>query len=427
MSQKRISMLMVLLSTIGGLIGFGVGEIILHQLSGEMPQWLLMGLYIGQFAFFVGLFCLIAEMISPRVNGTGWRQRYAGFSWKMLVPATFIMLGVAGLLFQLLYGSNIQRSSGADSIVMVLDTSGSMRETDPDGQLFKAAADVVNRMDNDMQVAIIGFNDEASVLQPMVSLGDSKVRQGVIDKLENHDGPGGGTNIDAALETALNLIQDPASGAGNSTVVLMSDGFSRVDTDKTLPPFRDQHIPIHTVGMSAVSADGTGLLKQIATETGGTYTDVQNAEQLTSAFGQIYELNRQDRNLMGERNGSDSGRLLYAVERVLLLTATGALLGLALGLIFDNKHIAKSFSIGGAVAGLLAGLVLEMGFASTGLPGPVLRLVADILLALVLTLFTINIPAPVSGQLSDAGSFSRRRYSPNSSLDAKTPGLKRFD
>lgn len=67
---------------------------------------------------------------------------------------------------------------------------------------------------------------------------------------------------------------------------------------------------------------------------------------------------------MGERNGSDSGRLLYAVERVLLLTATGALLGLALGLIFDNKHIAKSFSIGGAVAGLLVGLVLEMGFAS---------------------------------------------------------------
>ncbi|MEJ8545177.1 vWA domain-containing protein [Brevibacillus borstelensis] len=427
MSQKRISMLMVLLSIIGGLIGFGVGEIILHQLSGELPQWLLMGLYIGQFAFFVGLFCLIAEMISPRVNGVGWRQRYAGFSWKMLVPATFVMLGVAGLLFQLLYGSNIQRSSGADSIVMLLDTSGSMRETDPDGQLFKAAADVVNRMDNDMQVAIIGFNDEASVLQPMVSLGGSKAREGVIEKLENHDGPSGGTNIDAALETALNLIRDPASGAGNSTVVLMSDGYSQVDMDKTLPPFRDQHVPIHTVGMSAVSADGTGLLKQIAAETGGTYTDVQNAEQLTSAFGQIYELNRQDRNLMGERTGGDSDRLLYAVERVLMLTAIGALLGLALGLIFDNKHVAKSFSIGGAVAGLLAGLVLEMGFASTDLPGPVLRLIADILLALVLTLFTVSIPAPVSGQLSDSGSFSRRRYSPNSSLDGKTTGLKRFD
>lgn len=426
MSQKRISVPLVMSSLFGGLVGFGIGEILLLRLSGELAEWLLVGLYIGQFAFFVGLFCLIAEMISPKLNGMGWRQRYAGFSWKMLVPATFVMLGIAGLLFQLLYGSTFQRAAGSDSIVMLLDTSGSMRDTDPDDQLFAAAADLIGRMDHDMRVAVITFQDDARVLQPMVSLGDPAAREAVLQKLRDHEAPGGGTNIEAALQRALELVQDPASAAGNSTVVLMSDGYSSVNIGRALPPYKAQQIPIHTVGMSQVSADGTNLLKQIATETGGTYTDVVNTQQLSAAFGQIYELNRQERNLLTERTGADSGRMLYAVERVAFVTAIGALLGLALGLIFDNKFIAKSFSIGGAVAGVLAGLVLEAGFASAALPDFVLRMLADLLLALVLALWSVSVPAPASGQASDRGSFSRRPYAPAQSPDAGSSGSKRF-
>lgn len=64
MSQRKLSLLMIVCSLIGGAIGFVVGEVILSQLSAELPQWLLMGLYFGQFALFVGLMCLVAEMIS---------------------------------------------------------------------------------------------------------------------------------------------------------------------------------------------------------------------------------------------------------------------------------------------------------------------------------------------------------------------------
>ena len=68
----------------------------------------------------------------------------------MLVPSTFVMVGVAAMLLQLLYGSSFQQSSGANNIVLVLDTSGSMSQSDPDNQLFKAAADMVQKMDSDM-------------------------------------------------------------------------------------------------------------------------------------------------------------------------------------------------------------------------------------------------------------------------------------
>jgi len=296
MSQRKLSLLMVLCSLVGGVIGFLVGEVILSQLAGELPQWALMGLYFGQYAFFVGLMCLIAEMISPRLNGFGWKQRYLGFSWKMLVPSTLVMVGVASMLFQLLYGSQFQQASGANNIVMVLDTSGSMRQSDPNNQLFKAAADMVQKMDSDMKVAVVTFNDQTDVLQPLVALNSKAVKEEVVQKLLNHTGTDGGTRIGLALQAGLDQLQ--AEGQlENSTVVLMSDGYSNLDMASTLAPFKQNHVLIHTVGMSKIDAAGTQLLEQIAAETGGQYFNVEHAEQMTGIFGQIYDMSRQDRNL----------------------------------------------------------------------------------------------------------------------------------
>lgn len=398
MSQRRISLLMVLCSLAGGGIGFVVGEIILNRLSSELPQWLLMGLYFGQYALFVGLMCLISEMISPRLNGQGWKQRYAGFSWKMLVPSTLIMVGVAAMLLQLAYGFHFQRASGADNIVMLLDTSDSMEQSDPNNQLFRASADLVRKMDDDMQIAIITFNDRTEVLQPLVQLSGQSMKEAVITKLQGHPEPSGGTQIEKALEAALGHLQ-AANQLENSTVVLMSDGYSNVDLDTALAPFKQSNILIHTVGMSAVDADGTYLLKRISEDTGGRYFDVEHAEQMTDVFGQIYDMSRQDRNLVSERTGAAENSLVNTILRVTSLTVIGALLGLALGLIFDNKHLAKSFTIGGTVSGLLAGLVLEAGLTSSGILDTLLRLLACALMAVVLTAFTLFIPVAVnSGQ-----------------------------
>lgn len=426
MSQRKLSLLMVLCSLVGGVIGFLVGEVILSQLAGELPQWALMGLYFGQYAFFVGLMCLIAEMISPRLNGVGWKQRYLGFSWKMLVPSTLVMVGVAAMLFQLLYGSQFQQASGANNIVMVLDTSGSMRQSDPNNQLFKAAADMVQKMDSDMKVAVVTFNDQTDVLQPLVALNSKSVKEEVVQKLLNHTGTDGGTRIGLALQAGLDQLQ--AEGQlENSTVVLMSDGYSNLDMASTLAPFKQNHVLIHTVGMSKIDAAGTQLLEQIAAETGGQYFNVEHAEQMTGIFGQIYDMSRQDRNLVTERTGATEESLFYTILRVVSLLVIGGLLGLALGLIFDNRHLAKSFTIGGAVGGLLAGLVLEMGLMSVDLLDMVVRLIACALLAVVLTVFTVFFPAAASEGMS---SFQKRmrtgKQSPRA-LGAGNGNSKRFD
>ncbi|WP_052947458.1 hypothetical protein [Aneurinibacillus tyrosinisolvens] len=133
------------------------------------------------------------------------------------------------------------------------------------------------------------------------------------------------------------------------------------------------------------------LLQTIASETGGSYYNVSNAQDLSPVFEKIY-YEQQDRYLIGERAGSAKNSTYYAVLRVLLLAGIGALIGLSLGIVFDNRYLARSFSIGGVVAGLLAGGILEIGLGSPDIPGYPVRLLADVVLAAVLTLFTIIVP-----------------------------------
>ncbi|MFD2368817.1 VWA domain-containing protein [Brevibacillus sp. GCM10020057] len=427
MSQRKLSLLMIVCSLIGGVIGFVVGEVILSQLSAELPQWLLMGLYFGQFALFVGLMCLVAEMISPRLNGSGWKQRYVGASWKMLVPSTLVMVGAAAMLLQLLYGFSYQRTSSTDNIVMLLDTSDSMRQTDPNSQLFQAAADVVRKMDSNMQIAVITFHSRTEVLQPLVQLRDQGTRDTVIAKLQNHPAPGGGTQIDKALQAGLEQLRTAGQLNPSSTVVLMSDGYSNVDLVTALEPYKQAGVRIQTVGMSKVDADGTYLLQRIAEETGGTYFNVDHADELSAIFGQIYDMSRQNRNLVSERTGAAADSTYFAIVRVASVLLIGGLLGLALGLIFDNRHLAKSFTIGGAVAGVLAGLLLESALTSVDWIDWTVRLMACALLAVVMTLFTAVVPVSAGGGQTSFASRVRGKRSGERLTESGSRVGKRFD
>ncbi|MGE5704399.1 MAG: vWA domain-containing protein, partial [Clostridia bacterium] len=416
----------LVLSMVGGTIGFLVGELILANYQDQWPQWLLMGIYFGQYALFVGLGCLIAEMISPRLNGLGWRQRYLGFSWKMLVPSTLVMLFIAGSLFQLLYGLGFggAKPSSANDVVMLLDVSDSMRQTDPDRQLFKAAADLIRKMDGDKRVAVIVFNDQAGVLQPLVPVNDQAIKERMIQLLNEYNSPSGGTNIEAALKTAMDHLQQAQSEG--SMLILMSDGYSDVDLDTALAPYKQERIAVNTVGMNGVETKATDLLKSVATQTEGHYFSVEHADQLSSAFTQIYLLNQRDQHLVGERLGQAHDSTLYVALRIMLMTAIGTLVGLSLGLVFDNKFLAKSFSIGGTVAGLLGGLLLEFGLGHPLLPNAVVRLFADVAMALVLSVFTAVIPVQERSAAAQ-GSFSKGRFTSAKPFPNKKVSSNRFD
>lgn len=398
--QRKINWLLVLFSLIGGAVGAVIGELLLNQLEGRLPWIVIIGLYFGILALSVGLFCLIAEMVSPRLNGTSWRQRYVGTSWKLLVPATLVMLLLAGTALEFLYELNVGRAKSVDDIVLMIDNSGSMLETDPDDRRYEAAKALIGQMDSSKQVAVIVFNNESELIQPFVQVRDQDVKNQVyaaIDALEPTDA---GTDIGDALLSSMKQIKGQPSTRG-AMAILLSDGVSEVNTARVLADYRDRGVSVNTIGLGLSSAngniEGVDLLKEIATKTGGKYYDVADASNLSFVFQTIYDNNLNERTLVTERTGPMKDSTYYMILRIIFVLGLGALIGLSLGMMFDNRHLAKSFTIGGSVSGLLAGLLLEFGISGGTLADALIRLLACLVLASVMTMFTLAVPMPANG------------------------------
>ncbi|WP_042462571.1 vWA domain-containing protein [Neobacillus dielmonensis] len=391
MPVRKFSFLLFIFSLVAGIIGAIIGEAILANFYGVWPNILLMGVYFGQLALMAGLFCLLAEIISPVINGRNWRVEYSGLSWKVLVPSTLVMLFAGGVIFQFLYSLNFTNVKPPDDIVLVMDISDSMNKTDPDHESLKAAGELISNMKSSHRASIISFNENAFVTKAMFKISNKDDRADAIDQI-NALAASGSTDIGNALDTAMKEINSHEKAGRKPMVILFSDGYSELDLDSVVEPYQNQDIVINTVGMSKIDKGGAQLLKSIASSTGGSFHDVKNADDLKKVFEKIY-LENQDRLLVTERYGIFKDSTYLAVLHVLFITLIGGLFGLALGILFDNRYLAKSYSITGLVSGLLAGLVLEIGLQdSSFLSGFPYRLVADILLTAATALGTMIIP-----------------------------------
>ncbi|WP_379132150.1 VWA domain-containing protein [Paenibacillus sp. sgz500958] len=388
--QRKINFLLLLFSIIGGGIAFILGEILLGRWLGELPSILLVGIYFTIVALGVGLGALIAEIISPHLNGASWKQRYLGLSWKLL-PVMLVMLLAAGALTEFVYELNFGGLKPVKDVVMVIDDSGSMTQSDPGNSRYAAAEGLVARMDKDNRVAVLTFSDEAQIVQPLTLLSTTDSVNQVTAAIANLQTTEGGTNISGALSQALSVINGDKTGDRGAMVILLSDGFSEFDTSRELQEYLDQGIKVNTIGLGLDDPSGSELLKDIAGTTGGQYYDVSDTNLLAGVFQQIYD-RLGDRTLLTERSDNTADSPYYAAIRILSLLLIGAALGLGLGIVFDNRHLAKSFGFGGAVSGLLAGLILEFGLSGHFFADALIRLIAVLVLAAIIALFTVVVP-----------------------------------
>ncbi|MRN51495.1 VWA domain-containing protein [Paenibacillus sp. LC-T2] len=388
--QRKINPLLLVFSLLGAGVAFLIGELLLSRWLGDMPSILLVGIYFAIVALVVGVGCLLAEMISPTLNGYSWKQRYLSLSWKLL-PLTVVLLFGVGAVTEFVYELNFGGVKPVKDVVMVIDDSGSMMQSDPNNSRYSAAQSLVMQMDEDNQAAVLTFSDDTQVVQPLISLSKPSNRDKVSAAIGNLQTTEGGTNISGALNEALNVINGDGQTARGAMVIMLSDGASQFDTTRELQSYVDRGIAVNTIGLGMQDPAGSALLQDIANATGGQYYDVTDAGRLGSVFQQIYD-RLGDRTLLTDRSDATKDSPYYAVVRILALLLIGAALGLGLGIVFDNRHLAKSFGIGGAVSGLFAGLILEFGLSSHSFLNGLIRLIALLVLAAILSLFTGIVP-----------------------------------
>ena len=232
---------------------------------------------------------------SPR-----WR-RYVPFVLA-LAALTLLVVGIAR--------PHVVRSVTRDeaTIVLAIDTSRSMAATDVRPSRFDAAhaaaQEFLNTVPDSYRVGIVSFSTAAStVLTPTTDRDAAKVALGELRL-------GSGTAIGNAIARSVELAssdeqQRPTTGQRSpAAVLLLSDGAQTAggtSPEDAVKEARKLGIPVSTVALGTgdaavqvplpgglrqrvVVAPDVDALKQIATNTGGTFAEAPSAEKLKDVY-----------------------------------------------------------------------------------------------------------------------------------------------
>lgn len=252
-------------------------------------------------------------------------------AWRRHVPAALVLASIAALCVAFARPTvTVKTPNERASVVLVVDTSGSMRATDVKPTRLAAAKRAMRlfleRAPDSLRVGVVSFSDEAQVVvSPTVDR--AQLSQG-IDVL----GPGFGTAIGDALARAVELARTATGGSGDggatsppavkdakgrslASILLLSDG---AQTRGLLSPGQGAEraqaagIPVFTV---ALGTDGGTILAgppgqeqvipvppdretlaAIAEYTGAESFDAQSADALEKVYAGLgSRVGRQDK------------------------------------------------------------------------------------------------------------------------------------
>jgi Mg-chelatase subunit ChlD len=165
-------------------------------------------------------------------------------------------------------------------MMFVMDTSTSLRSTDPDDFRSAGAIGLVENLSprSDIKIGVVSFDSRGELLQPMTS--DRKLVARALRDMPRS----GSTNLAAGIMTALKELK--AHGRPNSSRVIMlfTDGQSnRRQAHAAAVNAHGQGATIQTLLLGS-SKTGTEILDEISWATGGSLVRVEDPSMLPQAF-----------------------------------------------------------------------------------------------------------------------------------------------
>jgi Ca-activated chloride channel family protein len=170
------------------------------------------------------------------------------------------------------------------SLTFVIDTSGSMAERGRLDLVQDALHYLVDQLRPQDSVAIVAFDNEATVLREMTRVADRRRLHDAIDKLEAD----GGTNLGDGLVTGYRVARDGFRASANNRVILLSDGLANAgDTsaDSLLKKIREEaDKQISLLGVGVGSEYGDKLMEKLADKGDGFVVYISEQRQARELF-----------------------------------------------------------------------------------------------------------------------------------------------
>ncbi|UCE72435.1 MAG: VWA domain-containing protein [Nitrospiraceae bacterium] len=222
------------------------------------------------------------------------------------------------LLFTLLaYGGFDSTCLGADKdnidVVLVMDSSGSMKETDPHSLRIPAAKLFISLLDNDDRAGIISFSDRGYPIAYLTPVDNDRNKDRLFRATERITSKGLFTNLYDAFNTGLEVLSQDRIDGRQRIIILMSDGMmdsgdpsediTLVDKlQKELSETLEQEgIKVYTIAFTEQS--DRRLLEKISKRTGGFYNLALTDRDFHVIFTSIFEGLKEPEMLPMEENG----------------------------------------------------------------------------------------------------------------------------
>lgn len=165
-------------------------------------------------------------------------------------------------------------------MIFVMDTSTSLRSTDPQDFRSVGAAGLVEKLSprSDIKIGVVSFDNRGELALPMTSNRDK-----VVETLRNMP-RSGSTNLAAGILTALKELETHGRPDSSRVIMLFTDGQSnRKRAHKAAVQAHAQGVTVQTLLLGS-SKTGTEILDEISWATGGSLVRVSDPSKLPEAF-----------------------------------------------------------------------------------------------------------------------------------------------
>lgn len=164
-------------------------------------------------------------------------------------------------------------------LALVIDGSGSMDWNDSQNIRYEASYELIDQLNPNDRVAVIGFDNSATVCSELTS--DKAAAKSAVKKTYTD----GGTSIYSGIIAANEQFEKQPRNSIRKMIVLTDgeDNYS-YNYDPLVQKSKDLGITIYTVGLGSEYSIDVALLKSIAEATGGKYYHASLASGLKDEF-----------------------------------------------------------------------------------------------------------------------------------------------
>lgn len=190
------------------------------------------------------------------------------------------------------------------NVVFVLDASGSMKQTDSALWRYEATDLFLGlATDEGNRIGAIIFNEGIAGKIDLQEVNGKAMKEQISQALRNSP-VAGDTDIGTAIQMAATMLDEGRDTSLPSAIILLSDGNTDLPSDTTgqllaqsnankqdaVNRARANTYPVYSICLNANGGANPAELADISNATGGTFMEVNNAEDLKDVFAKFYNM-----------------------------------------------------------------------------------------------------------------------------------------